>query len=174
MLKVELIHRNTNARIIKTFIDFTVTRTGAGWGGAGNWPRLWSGFDPAFFEEGITWEKVENSHFCHHISVSTDSWSELQTQDSWALTCLDTCLYCLKVKVRGAQSRSTPYDPMDCSSPGSTVRGISQARILDWVAISFSRGSSWPRDLTHVSLIAGRFFTVWVCTAYLHQIYPGH
>ena len=44
-------------------------------------------------------------------------------------------------------------DPMDCSSPGSSVDGISQARILVWIAISSSRGSSWPRDLTHVSCI---------------------
>ena len=44
--------------------------------------------------------------------------------------------------------------PMDCSPPGSSVREISQARILQWVAISFSRGSSLPRDWTHVSCIS--------------------
>ena len=48
---------------------------------------------------------------------------------------------------------------MDCSSPGSSVYRISQARILEWVAIPFSRGSSRPRDQTRVSCIAGRFFT---------------
>ena len=51
--------------------------------------------------------------------------------------------------------------PMDCSPPGSLVHGVLQARILEWVAISFSRGSSRPRDWTHVSCIsciAGRFF----------------
>ena len=52
-------------------------------------------------------------------------------------------------------------DPVDCSPPGSSVHGMSQARILEWVAIPFSRGSSWPRDQTHFSWIAGRFFTVW-------------
>ena len=55
--------------------------------------------------------------------------------------------------------------PMDCRPPGSSVNGISQARILKWVAISFSKGSSWPRDQTRVfcvSCIAGRFFTHWV------------
>ena len=51
-----------------------------------------------------------------------------------------------------AQSCPTLYDPMDCRPPGSCVHGISQARILEWVAISFSRGSSWPRDWTCVSL----------------------
>ena len=50
---------------------------------------------------------------------------------------------------------------MDCSPPGSSVHGILQARMLEWVAISFSRGSSWPRDWTQVSCIAGRCFTLW-------------
>ena len=48
---------------------------------------------------------------------------------------------------------------MDCSPPGSSVHGISQARILEWAAISFSRGSSQPRDRTWVSCISCRFFT---------------
>ena len=51
-------------------------------------------------------------------------------------------------------------DPMDCSLPGSSVHGISQARILEWVAISCSRGSSQSRDWTHVFCLAGRFFTI--------------
>ena len=51
--------------------------------------------------------------------------------------------------------------PQDCSSTGSSVHGVLQARILEWVAIPFSRGSSWPRDWTWVSYIARRFFTVW-------------
>ena len=45
-----------------------------------------------------------------------------------------------------AQSCLALCDPMDCSSPGSSVHGILQARILEWAAIPFSRGSSWPRD----------------------------
>ena len=53
----------------------------------------------------------------------------------------------------------TLCDPMDCSLPGSSLHGIFQARVLEWVAISFSRGSSQPRDwLSH---IAGRRFTIW-------------
>ena len=55
----------------------------------------------------------------------------------------------------------TLYNPMDCSQSGSSVYGIFQARILEWVAISFSRRSSWPRDWTRVSRIAGRRFTIW-------------
>ena len=51
----------------------------------------------------------------------------------------------------------TLCDPMDCSWPGSSVHRISQTRILEWVAISFSKGFSWPRDWTHVSHLAGKF-----------------
>ena len=52
-------------------------------------------------------------------------------------------------------------DPMGCSPPGSSVHEIFQARILEWVAISFSRGSTWPRYWTRVSHTIGRCFTVW-------------
>ena len=74
------------------------------------------------------------------------------------------------------QSCLTFCDPMDCSSPGSCVHGISQARILEWVAISFSRGSSQPRDQTCV-FYTGRqilycwapredyiYIYIWICT----------
>ena len=63
-----------------------------------------------------------------------------------------------------AQSCPTLCNPMDCSLPGSTIHGIFQARILEWVAISFSRRSSRPRDWTWVSHmvgIIGRRFTIW-------------
>ena len=60
-----------------------------------------------------------------------------------------------------AQSCPTFFDPMDCSLPGSSVHGIFQARMLEWIAISFSRGSSQPRNRTGVYRIAGRRFTVW-------------
>ena len=58
------------------------------------------------------------------------------------------------------QSCLTLCDPMNCSPPDSSVRGILQARILEWVAIPFSRVSSQPRDLSWVSHIAGRVFTI--------------
>ena len=51
-------------------------------------------------------------------------------------------------------SAVTLCDPMDCSLPGSSVHGIFQARILEWVAISYSRGSSWSRDQTCVSYVS--------------------
>ena len=53
----------------------------------------------------------------------------------------------------------TLCEPMDCSLPGSSVHGIFQAGIMEWFAISFSRGSSWPRDQTQVPHIVGRHFT---------------
>ena len=63
----------------------------------------------------------------------------------------------LKVKGKVTQSCPTLFNPMNC-----IVHGILQARILEWVAFPFSRGSSQPRDWTQVSHIAGRFFTSWV------------
>ena len=59
--------------------------------------------------------------------------------------CTGTCAHML------TQSCPNLCNPMDCSPPGSSVHKIFQARILEWVAISFSRGSSRPRDQTHIS-----------------------
>ena len=75
--------------------------------------------------------------FCKPLNLSTST--------VWC------CIY-----VSPAQSHLTLWDPMDCSLSGSSVHGILQARKLEWVAISFSRGSSRPRDQIHVSHIAGR------------------
>ena len=55
---------------------------------------------------------------------------------------------------------SNSLRPKDCSPPGSSVNGILQARILEWVAVPFCRGSSLARDQTWISCIAGRFFTI--------------
>ena len=69
----------------------------------------------------------------------------------WSLSCLTLC------------------DPMDYSLPGSSVHGIFQARVLEWIAISFSRGSSRPRDRTRVSRIVDRCFTVWATREVLYK-----
>ena len=69
-----------------------------------------------------------------------------------------------KADLHGSKGRvpfSALWDPMDCSLPGFSLHGILQARVLEWVAISFSRGSSWPRDRTQVSRIPGRRFNLW-------------
>ena len=67
----------------------------------------------------------------------------------------DCCCCCRLVN----KSCLTLCDPTDCSLPGSSVHGISQTKLLEWVAISFSRGSSQSRDRTHISCLASGFFT---------------
>ena len=69
-----------------------------------------------------------------------------------------------------AQSCLTLCDPMDCSLPGSSIHEIFQAKVLQWVAISFSRGSSRSRDRTWVSRIARRRFTIWATNAFFAPI----
>ena len=77
----------------------------------------------------------------------------------WKLERLFSGHVCVCVLV--PRSRLTLCDPMGCSPPSSSIHGIFQARILEWVAVSFFRGSSWPRSWTWVFCIAGRLFTVW-------------
>ena len=60
-----------------------------------------------------------------------------------------------------AQPCPTPCNPVDCGPPGSSARGILQARMLEWAAMPFSRGSPQPRDWTRGSCIASVFFTIW-------------
>ena len=62
-------------------------------------------------------------------------------------------------RAQSPQSSPSLCDPLDCSPPDSSVHGILQARILEWVAMSSSRGSSQPKDRTRVSCTAGGFFT---------------
>ena len=66
-----------------------------------------------------------------------------------------------EVKLLVAQSCLTLCDPMVCSPPGSSVHRILKARILEWVAIPFSKGFPWSREGTRISCIAGGVFTVW-------------
>ena len=84
--------------------------------------------------------------------------------DNWFSAFLLFCVYVLVT-----QSCLTLCNPM--SPPGSSVHGIFQARILEWVAISFFRGSSQPRDWTQVSRIAGRFFTIWATREVFYSTY---
>ena len=97
--------------------------------------EYWSGEGRASMGVGCTWEiSVPSAQFCFQPET--------------------------EVKGKFAQSCQTLH-PQDCSLPGSSVHGIVQARILVWIAVLFSRGSSQPRDQTQVSCIAGRFFTIW-------------
>ena len=68
--------------------------------------------------------------------------------------------YSFSNEMKVAQSHPILCDPRDCSPPGCFIRGILW-RILEWVAMPFSTGSSQPRDQTHLSGTAGRFFTIW-------------
>ena len=92
----------------------------------------------------IFWRAVSNFLFC----LVTLLQMKVYEQCSGTLCCCLVTSSCLIVS-----------DPMDCSPPGSSVHWISQARILEQVAISFSRGSSQPRDGTCLSCLAGGFFT---------------
>ena len=64
---------------------------------------------------------------------------------------------------------SEVWGSMDCTPSGFSVHGILQARVLEWVAIPFSKGSCWPRDQTQVSGIARRFFTIWATGKSLYK-----
>ena len=91
----------------------------------------------------------------HCSSPLRDVWTHILSSPSISsLSMLPCC-------VKSLQLSPTLCDPINCSPPGSSVHGILQARILEWAATLFSRGSSWPRDRTWVSHIAVRFFTVW-------------
>ena len=92
----------------------------------------------------------------HQERGISDTGAKIFISDRCTLILVD-----VKVKVLAAQSCLTLFNPMNYSLPGSSVHGILQARILEWVAILFSMGSSWPRDPTQVSCTAGRFFTAW-------------
>ena len=84
---------------------------------------------------------------------------EVENSGEWAINLKKELYIC--VCVLFTKSCLTLCDPMNWSPSGSSVHEISKARILEWVAIPFSRGSLWPRDWTQVSCIAGRFFTNW-------------
>ena len=101
------------------------------------------------------------------ISIYNPCWIKMCSPFIYLLEIIiytkNICLAWYLVHVCGLVAHSCPTlcDPMDCSPPGSSVHDILQARVLEWIAISFSRGSSLPRDQTRVSCIAGRCFTIW-------------
>ena len=73
-----------------------------------------------------------------------------------------------------SQLGRTPFEPMDCSLPGSSVHGISQIRMLDWVAISYFRGSLQPRDWIYVSYVGRQILYHWAtCTLLLGRKFSG-
>ena len=91
-----------------------------------------------------------------YLWASQSSESYLDSSDVQSCVCVCVCV-CVLVTL----SCLTLCDSMDYFLPGSSVHGFTQARILEWVAFSFSRRSSQSRDWTWASCIAGRFFTIW-------------
>ena len=79
----------------------------------------------------------------------------------WNITCIKNIFVGGESESEVAQSCLTLCNPMDCSLPGSSVHGIFQAIVLEWIAIFFPRVSSQPRDRTQVSCIVDRRFTIW-------------
>ena len=106
-------------------------------------------------QSGISFhhKKEGNLAICHNMRESRESWGHYAKEKN---------KHCVCVCAKSLQSCLTFCDPMDSSPPGSSVHEILQARLLEWVAMPFSRGSSRPRDRTHVSCgscLAGGFFT---------------
>ena len=134
------------------------------------WIVLWAHWLGIFFQEICTTaarhDRVESANVELRVGRAG---CQVIGRFSIARTQLLQSLHCSRVSWMGAgtmclvtQLCPTLCDPMDCSPPGSSVHGILQARILEWVAISFSRGSSPPRDQTQVSCVScieGGFFT---------------
>ena len=85
-----------------------------------------------------------------------------EASDTQILTPAAYCCACVHAQL--LPSWPALCDPMDSSPPGSSVHGILQGRILEWIAVPFSRGFSWPMDgtcISYISCIAGGFFTHW-------------
>ena len=95
----------------------------------------------------------DQTQISHIAGRFLTSWATREALNKSSLNFLMLCLV--------IQSCPTLCDPMDCSLPGSSVHGVLQARILEWVAMPSSRGSSQPKDWTQVSCIKGRFFIIW-------------
>ena len=117
--------------------------------------------------QGRAWNRFRKSQLCPHCDLKllanklpdkmlfcSSKPPQFSSVTQSCLTLCDPFWGQMKVKV-------TEPCPALCDSMDYTVHGILQARILEWVAFSFSRGSSWPRNQTRVFCIAGRFFTNW-------------
>ena len=100
----------------------------------------------------------------HHLSLLEHWPLFLEEEGSTSIILPPSSLLLRRMCAKSIQLCPTLCDPMEGSPPGSSVHGILQARILEWVAMSSSRGSSRPRDRTLISCgscIAGGFFTIW-------------
>ena len=109
------------------------------------WVQLWSSLKILWHCLFWDWNGNWPLQSCGHYWVF---------QICWQLYCCLSHLHITQSESEVTQSCPTLCDPMDSSLPGFSIHGIFQARVLEWVSISFSRGSSQPRDRTQVSCIA--------------------
>ena len=116
------------------------------------------------FKVGKNWITLKNNYdlLNHKVSYKADLTVNLYCVNYMYMyvICSGMCICSLKVKVLVAQLCPTFCNPMDSSLPGSSVHGILQAKILEWVANLFSKGSFQPRDQIPVSCSIGGLFTI--------------
>ena len=108
----------------------------------------------------MTWFTDASKQYLLSTSSVTDTvrhWKYRGEYESWVPDLIEFIFWWSEA----SQSCLTLCDPITGACPGSSILGIFQARILEWVATCFSRGSSQPRDRTRVSCISGRRFTLW-------------
>ena len=129
--------------------------------------ELWYYKQAVWFNTGLGVRKIK-SWVINGMSVSLwNSWGNLKLRGLWKVIRIrwDHKGRALVNRIESesdvAQSCPALCNSMDYSLPGSSVHGVFQAIVLEWIAISFSRGSSQPRDRTRVSCIVDRHFTVW-------------
>ena len=115
----------------------------------------------------VTVDLAEEEILCVFYTLNT---SQLEPATSQVLM----RLCCVQCGTQLLQSCPTLCNPMNCSPPGSSSRGILPARIPEWVAMTSSKGSSQTRDWTHVSWRAGGFFTCWAIRKPIHEISSYH
>ena len=108
----------------------------------------------------LIWKDTCTSTFIAALSIIAKTGKQPNCPSTGEWTKKIWCTY-THIYVKVAQLCLTLCDPIDCSLPGSSVHGILQTRILEWVAVPVSRGTSWPRNRTSISCIAGGFFTSW-------------
>ena len=122
-------------------------------------PHLHPSWNLQTFTKGLPWQDLSS---LMGIKVNYMSLSLREHSPTETITSLQAITRYCHCPIVCARSCPILYDPMDCSPPGSSLHGISWARILEWVSISSSRVSSWPRDQTRVSCIGRKILHHWV------------
>ena len=133
---------------------------------------------------GSSVHEISQTRILEFLAISSSRGS-FRPRDRTCISCIGRqILHCWAIRetlymcIVSVSCSGMPYslriDPKDYNLPGSSVHGILQTRILEWVAIPFSRWSSWPRDQMQVSCMSSRFFTVWVIRENLYMCIYVH